>query len=384
MANAIWNGVISFGLLNIPVALHSGERSTDLHFRMLDSRDNSPIRFERVNAETGEEVPWKQIVKAFEYEKGNYVVLEQEDFKAAAPDSLETVEVTSFVDRESIRPMYYEKPYYLVPGKKAEKGYVLLREVLRKTNRVAMGKVVIRTREYLCGLLPIENALVMMLLRFPQEIVPADSFKLPGGGLSEYRISTKEVAMAEELVQSMSIDFEPTAYVDDFRTRLQEVIDTRIRSQEGTVTTADGEDEDAEQPSTNVVDFMALLRKSLKGKGSDKVENDAKKTSKTQPKTQSKTSSISRAGAKDASKSESGSGSKTASKIGSKAGSKAGSKTRFKLGSKGGGRTAAGNGSKSGHGSKAVKASKTARSGSKTARRTGSKTASKAARKRAA
>lgn len=372
MANAIWNGVISFGLLNIPVALHSGERSTDLHFRMLDSRDNSPIRFERVNAETGEEVPWKQIVKAFEYEKGNYVVLDQEDFKAAAPDSLETVEVTSFVDRESIRPMYYEKPYYLVPGKKAEKGYVLLREVLRKTNRVAMGKVVIRTREYLCGLLPIDNALVMMLLRFPQEIVPADSFKLPGGGLSEYRISTKEVAMAQELVESMSIEFEPTAYVDDFRTRLQEVIDTRIRSQEGTVTTADGENEEAEQPSTNVVDFMALLRKSLKGKGSDKAETDAKKTSKTQSKTQSKTSSTSRAGAKDASKSESGSGSKTASKSGSKGGSK------------GGGRTAAGNGSKAGHGSKAGKASKTAKSGSKSARRTGSKTASNAARKRVA
>lgn len=380
MANAIWNGVISFGLLNIPVALHSGERSTDLHFRMLDSRDNSPIRFERVNAETGEEVPWKQIVKAFEYEKGNYVVLEQEDFKAAAPDSLETVEVTSFVDRESIQPMYYEKPYYLVPGKKAEKGYVLLREVLRKTNRVAMGKVVIRTREYLCGLLPIDNALVMMLLRFPQEIVPAESFKLPGGGLSEYRISSREVAMAEELVESMSIEFEPTAYVDDFRTRLQEVIDTRIRSQEGTVTTAEEGDEEAEQPSTNVVDFMALLRKSLKGKSSDK-ETAAKKTSKTR----SRDSTPSTAGAKGASKSASGNGSKTASKSGSKAGlkagSKGGSKTASTGASKGGSRTAAATGSKAG--SKAGKTSKTAK-GTKTARRTGSKTASKVARKRAA
>ena len=232
MANAIWNGVISFGLLNIPVALRSGERSTDLHFRMLDSRDNSPIRFERVNAETGEEVPWKEIVKAFEYEKGNYVVLQQEDFKAAAPDSLETVEIQSFVEREAINPMYFEKPYYLVPAKKAEKGYVLLREVLRKSDRIAMGKVVIRTREYLCGVMPLKEALVMLLLRFPQEIVSPEEFNLPGLGLSQYRISDKEVAMAEQLVKSMTGEFDPAAYVDDFRMRLQDVIETRIRAKE--------------------------------------------------------------------------------------------------------------------------------------------------------
>ena len=174
MPHAIWNGVISFGLLNIPVSLHSGERSTDLHFRMLDSRDNSPVRFERVNAETGDEVPWKQVVKAFEYEKGNYVVLQDKDFKAAAPDSLETVEIEAFVEREAINPMYFEKPYYLVPAKRAEKGYVLLREVLRKSDRIALGRVVIRTREYLCGLMPLKDALVLILLRFPQEVVSPD------------------------------------------------------------------------------------------------------------------------------------------------------------------------------------------------------------------
>jgi DNA end-binding protein Ku len=279
MANAIWNGVISFGLLNIPVALRSGQRSTDLHFRMLDSRDNSPIRFERVNAETGEEVPWKDIVKAFEYEKGNYVVLQQEDFKAAAPDSLETVEIQSFVDRESINPMYYEKPYYLVPAKKAEKGYVLLREVLRKSNRIALGKVVIRTREYLCGLIPVEDAIVMVLLRFPQEIVAPDEFKLPGSSLSQYRISEREVTMAEQLVESMTVDFDPSAYVDDFRKRLHEVIDTRIRAKEGTVSRPEEESEAVpETATTNVVDFMALLRKSLDGKkkgdGGRKGEDD--------------------------------------------------------------------------------------------------------------
>ena len=133
MARPIWNGTISFGLLNVPVQLHSGERSVDLHFRMLDSRDNTPVRYERVNAETGEEVPWKEIVKGFEYSKGNYVVIDEEDIRKAAPESTETVEIEAFCNRDEIDPMYFEKPYYLVPSKKAEKGYVLLREVLAKT-----------------------------------------------------------------------------------------------------------------------------------------------------------------------------------------------------------------------------------------------------------
>src|SRR4030095_9709088 len=140
MARPIWNGTISFGLLNVPVQLHSGERSLDLHFRMLDSRDNSPVRYERVNSETGEEVPWKEIVKGFEYSKGSYVVIDEEDIRKAAPESTGTDEI----DR-----MYFEKPYYLVPGKKAEKGYVLLREVLAKTGKVGIARVVIRTRQYL-------------------------------------------------------------------------------------------------------------------------------------------------------------------------------------------------------------------------------------------
>ena len=326
---AIWNGVISFGLLNIPVSLHSGTKSTDLHFRMLDSRDNNPIRFERVNAETGEEVPWKQIVKAFEYDKGNYVVLDKADFKAAAPDSLETVEIESFVDREAINPMYHEKPYYLVPGKRADKGYVLLREVLRRTGRIGIGRVVIRTREYLCGVMPVEDALVMILMRFPQEIVAPDSFELPGRNLSSHRISSREVAMAEQLVESMTVDFDPSAYVDDFRARLHEVIDARIRAQEGTVTTAETEEEE-EQPATNVVDFMALLRQSIAGKGgkaakeSGKDAKDARKPAGGGRK-RSGAKSGSKTGAKSGSKTGSQSTSRTATKARTKAGSKSGS-----------------------------------------------------------
>ena len=179
MARPIWNGTISFGLLNVPVQIYSGERTVDLHFRMLDSRDRKPIRYERVNADTGEEVAWKDIVKAFEYKKGNYVVVPEQELRAAAPESTETVAIEVFVERDAISPTYFEKPYVLVPGKRAEKGYVLLRETLKKTGRMGIGKVVIRTRQYLCALLPQGNALMLNLMRFPQELVSPEQFDLP-------------------------------------------------------------------------------------------------------------------------------------------------------------------------------------------------------------
>lgn len=263
MARPIWTGTLSFGLLNVPVSLMSGERSVDLHFRMLDSRSNTPVRYERVNAETGEEVPWKEIVKAFEYAKGSYVVLEPEDIKSAAADGREVVDVKAFVEAEAIGPEYFEKPYYLVPGKKAEKGYVLLRETLKRTGRIGIAWVVIRTREYLSAVMPRGNALMLMLLRYPQELVDAEEYKIPEGAASEYRISPKEIQMAEQLIESMSDEWSPADYRDEFRDRLRKVIEKRMKSK-GVVTT-DTEDE-AEMPedaATNVVDFMSLLQKSL-------------------------------------------------------------------------------------------------------------------------
>jgi DNA end-binding protein Ku len=263
MARPIWSGTLSFGLLNVPVSLMTGERSVDLHFRMLDSRSNTPIRYERVNAETGEEVPWKEIVKAFEYAKGNYVVLEPEDIKSAAAEGREVVDVKAFVEADSIGPEYFEKPYYLVPGKKAEKGYVLLREVLKRTGRIGIARVVIRTREYLSAVMPRGNALVLILLRYPQELVGADDYKIPEGAASQYRISPKEIQMAEQLIESMSDEWNPADYRDEFRDRLRKVIEKRMKSK-GVVTT-EPEDEEAmpENATTNVVDFMSLLQKSL-------------------------------------------------------------------------------------------------------------------------
>ena len=247
-------------LLNVPVSLMSGERKVDLQFRMLDSRDRKPIRFERVNADTGEEVPWKDIVKAYEYDKGSYVVLEEGDIRSAAPESHEAVEVESFVDAAQIDPRYYEKPYLLVPGKKAEKGYVLLRETLRSTGKVGIARWCARAST--CAVMPHADALVLMILRYPQELVDPEDYKLPAGKLSDYRITSKETAMAEQLIESMSGDWDPSHYHDEFRERLQQVLNKRIKSKGGT-TRVEDEPAPHEDATTNVVDFMALLQKSL-------------------------------------------------------------------------------------------------------------------------
>ena len=263
MPRPIWSGTLSFGLLNVPVALMSGERRTDLHFRMLDSRNNAPIRYERVNAETGEEVAWKDIVKAFEYDKGSYVVLEPEDIKAAAPESHESVEVEAFIDAASIGPQYFEKPYILVPAKKAEKGYVLLRETLAATGKIGIARVVIRTREYLSAVMPQGDALVLILLRFPQELVDAEDYKLPTGKASDYRISPQEMKMATQLIESMSGVWKPGDFRDEFRERLSKVIQKRMKSKGLVQAVDDAEERTPEGAATNVVDFMSLLEQSL-------------------------------------------------------------------------------------------------------------------------
>jgi DNA end-binding protein Ku len=262
MARPIWTGNLTFGLLNVPVSLMSGERGTDLHFRMLDSRNKAPVRYERVNAETGEEVPWKEIVKAFEYKKGNYVVLEPEDIKSASSENRESVEVEAFVEAADIGPEYFEKPYILVPGKKAEKGYVLLRETLKRTGKVGIARVVIRTREYLSAVIPREHALILVLMRFQQELVDAEEFSIPSEDIKHYRISERELSMAEQLIESMTSAWQPDEYKDDFRDRLRQVIEKRMKSKGALASIEEPEAEEAEA-ATNVVDFMALLKKSI-------------------------------------------------------------------------------------------------------------------------
>ncbi|RDS80776.1 Ku protein [Dyella monticola] len=295
MARPIWSGNLTFGLLNVPVSLMSGERGTDLHFRMLDSRDKAPVRYERVNAETGEEVPWKEIVKAFEYKKGNYVVLEPGDIQSAATENRESVEVEAFVDADSVGPEYFEKPYILVPGKKAEKGYVLLRETLKRTGKIGIARVVIRTREYLSAVVPRDDALTLILMRFKQELIDIDEYQVPTDDVKHYRITERELSMAEQLIESMTSDWKPHEYKDEFRDRLKKVIEKRMKAKGALAAIEEPAAEEAEV-STNVVDFMSLLKKSI----DTKKRTPAKST--TRPKSSGRASKKSKAAKKSGSR----------------------------------------------------------------------------------
>jgi DNA end-binding protein Ku len=264
MARALWSGSISFGLLNIPVQLMPGERRTDLRFHLMDSRNKARVKYERINAETGEEVPWKDIVKAFEYKKGDYVVLEEEDLKAAAPESSESVDIESFIPMDAVPLEYYERPYYLVPTKKSLKSYVLLRETLKQLKRVGLAKVVIRTREYLSLLMPRENALMLLIIRYPQELVPVDEYAFPDGSLTSYRLGKAELTMARQLVESMSSTWKPAEHRDEFRAKLSKAIEERMRHKGARV---EKKEEEAAPTSDKVVDLMAVLKRSLEAKG---------------------------------------------------------------------------------------------------------------------
>jgi DNA end-binding protein Ku len=260
MARPIWKGHITFGLVNIPVTLYSAEKRDELHFKLLDSRNKARVHYERVNEETGEEVPWSEVVKAFEYDKGNYVLIEEEDFKKAAPEATQAVEIQDFVDREDVDYVYYDKPYYLMPGKKGEKGYVLLREILLRTGKIGISKVVIRTRQYLAALLAEGDALVLELLRFDQEVRKPEEFDLPQGDLKDYQISEREVEMGIKLVENMTADWTPEKYKDDYREALMKWIDEKVKKGDQFVPQGAPEQE---RVTADVINLMDVLKRSV-------------------------------------------------------------------------------------------------------------------------
>lgn len=322
MPRPIWTGTISFGLLNVPVKLYTGERSaSDIHFRMLDSRDHAPVKYQRVNSETGEEVPWGEIVKGFEYRKGQYVILSKEELERAGPEIPETVSVEGFVDRQEISPLYYEKPYYLVPGKRAEKGYVLLRETLERTDKVGIGRVVIRTREYLAMIMPLDEELILYLLRYPEEVVDASEFPFPDKAPEAYHINDKELKMAEQLVESMSMEWEPENYQDRYKERLMDIVEKHLAEKGEEEVVLEPETERPEA-TTNVVDFMSLLKQSLdqkQGKGKSGTKEKAATKEKTGGSASRKeTPRKSAPGKSTASRSRSGGGSRKSARSGHK------------------------------------------------------------------
>lgn len=265
MARAIWKGSISFGLVHIPVGLFSAASPDELSFRQLDRRNLSPIGYRKYNKNTGEEVQSEEIVKGYEYESGHYVVLSDEDLRRANPEKTQTVEITDFVELDDIDPVYLDKPYYLAPVGKNKKGYALLREALKRTRKVGIAKVVIRSREYLSAVIPQGDVLVLEILRYPQEIRPPADLDVPQGELKDMGINDRELEMAERLVEGMTGAWEPEKYQDTYRGDLMQLIQQRIESGN---TDAPDETPVAElEESGDVVDIMALLKRSVEATG---------------------------------------------------------------------------------------------------------------------
>ena len=258
----IWTGSIDFGLVTIPVKLYSAELSNDLDFDLLDKRDFSRVRYKRVNEKSGQEVPWENIVKGYEYQKGEYVALSDDDFIQANVEATQSIPITEFVDRESISPVYFDKPYYLEPLKNGRRAYALLRDVLRRSGKVGIAKVVIRSRQHLAALLVKGPALVVNLLRFAHELRDSSTLELPADGEKGAAVSPQERKMAEQLVEAMAAEWDPQKYRDDYHEDLLKLIDKKIQSGKTKVLATGGRPTRPEAKG-KVVDIMHLLRASL-------------------------------------------------------------------------------------------------------------------------
>jgi DNA end-binding protein Ku len=260
MPRSIWKGSISFGLVNIPVGLYSAEKRQEVQFHLLDKRDQSPIHYQRVSEKTGKEVPWDDIVRGYEYEEGHYVILSDEDLKRANPEATQTVDILDFVDAADIPTVFFDKPYYLGPDKKGAKSYALLRETLVKTGKVGIAKVVIRTRQYLAAVVPQGDVLILNLLRFAHELRDADDVEVPHGRAG---VTDRELEMAERLVEGMVSDWDPEKYRDNYENDLMTLIEKRVKSGD----TAEVETPVPRKQTGNVVDLMALLKRSVEVSG---------------------------------------------------------------------------------------------------------------------
>jgi DNA end-binding protein Ku len=255
---AIWKGSISFSLINIPISLYPATRREELKFRLLRAKDLSPVNYKRVAEADGKEVAWEEIVKGYEYEKGKFIVLKDEDFKRADIEATQSVDIIDFVELDDINPMFFDKPYYLEPEKRGEKAYALLREALKQTGKVGIAKVVIKTRQHLAAVKPQKNLLALELMHFAEEIVDASELKIP----DEPTVGSRELAMAKDLVEKMSDKWDPSKYTDDYRKALLEVIHEKVES--GGKTPAP---RGTPKKATNVVDLVSVLQESLQHAG---------------------------------------------------------------------------------------------------------------------
>jgi len=256
MSRSIWKGSIAFGLVNIPVELYSATRDHRPRFRLLHAKDESPVQYERVCQSEGKPVAWEELVKGYEYEKGQFVVLTRDDFKTAALEKTKTIDVLDFVDPAEIDERYFETPYYLQPGKGADRAYALIREAIRDAGKIAIGKIILREAEHLAALEAIGDALVLTMMRFADELASLDEFRFPPAA----GIRAPELKMAKQLIENLSAKWEPEKYTDEYKENLTRIIQAKIKGRTPKL-------KERETPrEAAVVDLMERLRASLEGK----------------------------------------------------------------------------------------------------------------------
>src|SRR5215203_2738150 len=257
MARAIWKGSISFGLVNIPIELHTAVRDHRPRFRMLHAKDRSPVRFQRVCIKDGHPVAWEDLVKGYEYAKGRFVVLTKDDFQAAALEKTRTVDIIDFVKSEEIDDRYFETPYYLVPAKGGERAYALLREAIREAGRIGIATFILREAQHLAAVEVIGDALVLSVMRFADELVDTANFSFPAAN----NIRKPELDMAKALVNSLASEWEAEKYSDKYRENLLRIIQGKVKGKEVEL------EPTTEAPRAEVVDLMERLRRSLEQSG---------------------------------------------------------------------------------------------------------------------
>ncbi len=266
MARALWKGSIAFGLVNIPVELHTAVRDSRPHFRMLHAEDKSPVRFERVCQREGKPVAWDELVKGYEYEKGRFVVLTKEDFKSAALEKNRTIDIRSFVKPEEIDDRFFESAYFLVPPKGAERAYALLREAIRETGLVGIATVVLRDAQHLAAVEVSRDALVLTLMRYSEELVDVSEYRFPHAT----DVRKPELQMARTLVENLADKWDPAQYTDTYRENLMKIIKAKMKGKEAHLV------EHVEPQNAEVVDLMERLRRSLEGAGGGKKKTPAR------------------------------------------------------------------------------------------------------------
>lgn len=281
-SRALWKGAISFGLVHIPVALHSATSDQSLDFDWLDKRSMDPVGYKRINKKTGREITRDNIVKGIEYEDGQYVIISQEEIEAAYPKTTQTIEIESFVSATEIPFVFLERPYYITPINKGAKVYALLREVLLKTGRVGLAKVVIQTKQHLAVLVPAGPALVLNLLRWGNEIRDWQELDLPPAGIKGPGLTAKEMAMGEQLVEDMTAKWNPGEFQDSFREQILALVDRKVKAGDTeSVTTPEAQETEAQ--GATIYDLTELLQRSLKKGGSTPKKSAAKKAAKKAP-----------------------------------------------------------------------------------------------------